>query len=114
MFELDSLDVARPRSDARPDFRSVRAKRAYWEAIPRRGVPGRRPRSNVKEEFDSQFARPPVVASRSSSQVEPVGRDDDSCPLMVHTNNHIATAVLHDAVNGHATTKVSATVTDIK
>eukprot|EP00959_Pyramimonas_sp_CCMP1952_P129408 2706306-Pyramimonas_sp.AAC.1 len=34
-------DVARPRSDARPDF-------IYWEAIPRRGVPGRRPR-NVKE-----------------------------------------------------------------
>eukprot|EP00959_Pyramimonas_sp_CCMP1952_P376632 7888546-Pyramimonas_sp.AAC.1 len=33
------LDVARPRSDARPDFKSVRAKRASWEAIPRRGVP---------------------------------------------------------------------------
>ena len=42
------LDVARSRSDARPDFRSGRAKRASWEAIPRRGVPGRRPR-NVKE-----------------------------------------------------------------
>eukprot|EP00976_Prorocentrum_cordatum_P073513 1181124-Prorocentrum_minimum.AAC.5 len=36
------LDVARSRSDARPDFRSGRAKRAPgspWEAIPRRGVP---------------------------------------------------------------------------
>eukprot|EP00959_Pyramimonas_sp_CCMP1952_P330965 6930875-Pyramimonas_sp.AAC.1 len=42
------LDVARSRSDARPNFRSGRAKRASWEAIPRRGVTGRRPR-NVKE-----------------------------------------------------------------
>eukprot|EP00959_Pyramimonas_sp_CCMP1952_P199543 4173914-Pyramimonas_sp.AAC.1 len=32
------LDVARPRSDARPDFRSVRGSES-WEAIARRGVP---------------------------------------------------------------------------
>eukprot|EP00959_Pyramimonas_sp_CCMP1952_P023421 492274-Pyramimonas_sp.AAC.1 len=64
---LHFLDVARSRSDARPDFgsrisgpaersedarystgRGTGGSPPYWEAIPRRGVPGGRPR-NVKE-----------------------------------------------------------------
>eukprot|EP00959_Pyramimonas_sp_CCMP1952_P255644 5339839-Pyramimonas_sp.AAC.1 len=46
LFAAAFLDVARPRSDARPDFRSVRSEASpSWEAIPRRGVPGRRPRN---------------------------------------------------------------------
>eukprot|EP00959_Pyramimonas_sp_CCMP1952_P413460 8663913-Pyramimonas_sp.AAC.2 len=41
--------LAPTNSDARPDFRSVRAKRAPLGGDPPAGVPGRRPR-NVKED----------------------------------------------------------------
>eukprot|EP00976_Prorocentrum_cordatum_P083575 1185309-Prorocentrum_minimum.AAC.3 len=57
-MEKDFLDVARPRSGARPDFRSVPSEAISGPLLlggdPPAGGPGRRPR-NVKEDQESRL-----------------------------------------------------------